>query len=96
MTTQPAPEGTPSRSTRGKRLRARIRHAAFTSMPIWLSRGRLTRVRNDRPLHVSRREIQIPGLPASLDGLTITHLSDLHIGKLTTPEHLPLRLKSEV
>jgi predicted MPP superfamily phosphohydrolase len=28
-------------------------------------------------------------MPDALDGLTITHLSDLHIGRLTTPEHLP-------
>lgn len=31
----------------------------------------------------------LPDLPDALDGLKITHLSDLHIGKLTTPQHLP-------
>lgn len=36
-----------------------------------------------------QRDIVLPELPDALDGLRITHLSDLHIGKLTTPEHLP-------
>ena len=31
-------------------------------------------------IQVTEREIEIPGLPDSLDGLTICHLSDLHIG----------------
>jgi predicted MPP superfamily phosphohydrolase len=30
-------------------------------------------------LHVREFEVQIPGLPASLDGFTIAHLSDLHL-----------------
>lgn len=36
-----------------------------------------------------RRSIHLPELPERLDGLKITHLSDLHIGRLTTPDHLP-------
>src|SRR5687767_9205678 len=70
-------------------MRARIRHAAFTSAPIWFSRGRLARVKPERPLLVARRSIFLPDLPEALDGFKVTHLSDLHIGRLTTPAHLP-------
>jgi uncharacterized protein len=41
---------------------------AFVVEPRWLS--------------VTRRAISIPGLPASLDGLRIAHLSDLHLSEL--------------
>ncbi len=75
--------------TRGKKLRARVRHAALTHAPVWLSGGRLARV-NPRKLHITHRTIALPRLPRGLDGMTIAHLSDLHIGKLTTVEHLPL------
>ena len=33
--------------------------------------------------------VPIPALPADLDGLTIAHVSDVHIGKLTRPWLLP-------
>ena len=36
-------------------------------------------------LQVTRRRVDVPGLPASLDGLTIAHLSDLHHGT-----HVPI------
>lgn len=70
-------------------MRARLRHAAFTQAPVWLSRGRLSRVRPDRCLAMTQRSLVLPDLPDALDGLKITHLSDLHIGQLTTPAHLP-------
>jgi predicted MPP superfamily phosphohydrolase len=75
--------------TPGKKLRARVRHAALTHAPVWLSGGRLARVKPHK-LHITYRSIALPRLPRRLDGLTIAHLSDLHIGKLTTVEHLPL------
>jgi predicted MPP superfamily phosphohydrolase len=34
-----------------------------------------------RWLRIRRRVVRVPGWPSSLDGLTILHLSDLHIGK---------------
>lgn len=70
-------------------MRARLRHAAFTHAPVWLSRGRLAHAPSQRPLHAVRRSIYLPDLPGALDGMRITHLSDLHIGKLTTPAYLP-------
>lgn len=38
---------------------------------------------------VRRLTIRLPRLPHRLRGLTITHLSDLHVGRLFRPEHLP-------
>lgn len=70
-------------------MRARIRHAAFTQAPVWLTQGRISRVRADRGLTVTQRSLVLPDLPDALDGLKITHLSDLHIGQLTTIAHLP-------
>lgn len=72
-----------------RRMRARFRHAAFTATPIWFSRGRLSRVNEKKKLAIVRRDIPLPELPDELDGLTIAHLTDLHIGRLTTPKHLP-------
>lgn len=46
-----------------------------------------SRRRRIRPL-VSRHEVPIPGLPSSLDGLTIGHLSDVHVQRLLAPRHL--------
>ncbi|MHC4223494.1 MAG: metallophosphoesterase, partial [Planctomycetota bacterium] len=37
---------------------------------------------------VRRLEVGIPGLPKGLDGATIAHVSDLHVGKFTRPETL--------
>lgn len=50
-------------------------------------RDRRARLRRLRPL-VSRHEVPIPGLPSSLDGLTIGHLSDVHVQRLLPPRHL--------
>lgn len=74
---------------KSRRARARIRLAALTTAPVWLSRGRLARVRHDRKLTPIHRDILLPDLPDALDSLRIAHLSDLHIGRLTTPAHLP-------
>lgn len=38
---------------------------------------------------VRRQAIRLPRLPDRLRGLTITHLSDMHVGRLFRPEHLP-------
>lgn len=72
-----------------KQVKASLRHAAFTRAPVWLTRGRLARVRPNHCLTITRRGLHLPDLPDELDGLKVTHLSDLHIGALTTPEHLP-------
>jgi predicted MPP superfamily phosphohydrolase len=38
---------------------------------------------------VRRIEIALPRLPGRLRGLTITHVSDFHVGRFFRPEHLP-------
>lgn len=84
-----SPHGHHDRKATSRRLRARVRHAAFTAAPIWLTGGRLRLLRHDRPLAVVQRAVYLPELPDALDGLRIAHMSDLHIGQLTTPRHLP-------
>ncbi len=37
---------------------------------------------------VRRMDLRVPGLPADLDGMTIAHVSDLHIGRFTRPGFL--------
>ena len=88
--TQGKPLGaTNKHGSRTRKMRARIRHAAFTATPVWFSRGRLSRVDESKKLAIVKRDIALPELPDELDGLTIAHLTDLHIGRLTTPRHLP-------
>lgn len=70
-------------------MRARLRNAAFTAGPMWLSRGRVSQSKAVMNIAVNRHELALPQLPDALDGLRITHLSDLHIGKLVTPDRLP-------
>lgn len=72
-----------------KRMRARIRHAAFTRAPVWLSRGKLAEVDPRQCPARTCRNLVLPELPDALDGLKIAHISDLHIGHLITPAHLP-------
>jgi len=43
---------------------------------------------------VRRHAIRVCGLPDRLRGLTITHLTDLHIGRLFRPEHLPAMVEA--
>jgi predicted MPP superfamily phosphohydrolase len=38
---------------------------------------------------IRRVKMSLPRCPDRLKGLTITHLSDLHVGRLLRPEHLP-------
>ncbi len=87
---QTSPQGpiSPQKGSRLKRIKAKVRHAAFTAAPIWLSQGGITRRHERKDISVIHRDLFIPSLPAGLEGLKITHLSDLHIGKLTTPKQL--------
>jgi uncharacterized protein len=87
---QASPQGplTPQKGSRLKRLKAKVRHAAFTAAPIWISQGSITRRHEKKDISVVERDLFIPSLPPGLEGLKITHLSDLHIGKLTTPKQL--------
>ncbi|MCC5830643.1 MAG: metallophosphoesterase [Phycisphaeraceae bacterium] len=71
-----------------KRLKARIRHAALTRMPIRLTGGRAARNGSIQRLRTVEREINLPDLAPELDGLRIAHLSDMHIGDLVPVERL--------
>src|SRR5262245_37916995 len=60
-------------------------------MPIFArhSSHPVTRRRRLRPPPaISRHEVPIPGLPESLDGATIAHLSDVHVQRMVRPRHL--------
>ena len=67
----------------------RLRHAVSTRAFRWLSRN--TRVTGcpSRGFAVQTHTVQLPRLPADLAGLRIVHLSDLHVGTILTPDHLP-------
>ncbi len=79
-------------STRAKqsfrRVKAKLRHAALTTMPIWLSGGRLTKTRSVNHIQIIERTLGLDNLPDALDGLRITHLTDMHIGSLVKPDRL--------
>jgi len=86
---------TPSQKKQiNKRRRAALRHTFFTRVPNQLTGGLLSRVRPGKDFCLNQRTLNINTLPDELCGLTITHLSDLHIGELTTPAHLPHIVKA--
>ena len=84
------------------RWKAKVRQAVFAHMPLWISRGRAGKNKSVRDVLVEEVEIPLPHLPAGLDGLTVTHLSDLHLGPLYPIGNLPglvagvNRLKSDL
>jgi predicted MPP superfamily phosphohydrolase len=86
--------GGTARASRSKRLRARLRHTGFVRIPLWLTRGRLSRLRSLRRLHLAEHQVVLPELPPALDGLRITHLSDLHVGDLFRPEKLAVVVRA--
>jgi uncharacterized protein len=61
----------------------------LTKAPMWISRGRVARNRSVRRIRSTRHDITIAGLPPALEGLRITHLSDLHVGELLGPAAIP-------
>jgi predicted MPP superfamily phosphohydrolase len=72
-----------------RKVKARLRHAALTTMPLWLSRGKLRTTRSVMRVHLVERSVALANLPDALDGLRIAHLTDLHIGSLVGPDRLP-------
>ncbi len=84
----PAPAPAPAAADAGLTRREALVRAALAVPPLllagataqsWSLRGRFD-VRHVR--------VPIPGLPAGLDGMTIAHVSDLHIGRLIDAELL--------
>jgi predicted MPP superfamily phosphohydrolase len=63
---------------------------AVTMAPIVVAGGTvLGGLRAQGRFRIRRIEIALPRLPDRLSGLTITHVSDFHVGRLFRPEHLP-------
>lgn len=67
----------------------RVRHALSTRAFGWLARRRMLRCAPGERFVVNEQELRLPRLPTDLDGLRIAHVSDLHVGPLMRPEHLP-------
>jgi predicted MPP superfamily phosphohydrolase len=68
------------------------RYKAFENylqqLPITLLRGDRQTARSFiGNFEVIKHELSFPNLPKAWDGLTITHLSDLHLGRWFTPKH---------
>ncbi len=62
---------------------------AITCAPVLVSGSTVAAgLRQQGRFVVRRIEMCLPGLPERLRGLTITHLSDLHVGRLFRPEYL--------
>jgi predicted MPP superfamily phosphohydrolase len=63
---------------------------AFATAPITLLAGGVAISHTqERRLQINRRRVDAPWLPQRLKGLTITHISDLHVGRLYRPRMLP-------
>jgi uncharacterized protein len=69
--------------------KAKLRHAALTHAPMWLTRGKLANTKSLTRIELIEREIALPNLPDALTGLRITHLTDLHVGSIFKPDRLP-------
>jgi hypothetical protein len=63
---------------------------AVVAGPILVVGGATVRgQRQTRDLALHRHEVYLPQLPRRLAGLTITHVSDFHVGRYFRPEYLP-------
>ena len=93
----------PSPSSEGSLgRRALLMRAAFAA-PMLVTGGAVAAgIRDQGRFIVRRRTIALPRLPDRLRGLTITQVSDIHVGRIFRPEHLgPVveavnRLKSDL
>jgi len=67
----------------------RLRHAVSTRAFRWLSRRTKLSGCPTKGFAVRTERIRLQRLPANLAGLRIVHISDLHVGTILTPDHLP-------
>jgi hypothetical protein len=67
----------------------RLPHRAATRAYRWLSKRKLLRLRPGEHFVIREHELALGHLPKSLEGLRIAHLTDLHVGPLLRPDHLP-------
>jgi len=64
--------------------RRQVLVAALTAVPLLATGGGQARAMSQlATFRVRRLDVSLPGLPAVLDGLTIVHVSDLHVGRFT-------------
>lgn len=64
-------------------------HDAASRVFAWLASRRLIRQRPGEVFNIHRHTLRLPSLPQSFKPLTITHVSDFHVGHVFTPDHLP-------
>jgi len=70
--------------------RRAVLHTAVASVPMILLGGATVAARaQEGDLLVRRLSLSAPWLPDRLDGLTLTHVSDLHVGRHYRPRMLP-------
>jgi len=83
--------GAPPASDKDINLHRRaILKTAFGSVPMLVLAGGTSFAQvQSRRLQVNRHQVTCPWLPPRLRGLTITQVSDLHVGRLYRPEMLP-------
>ncbi len=78
------PPNHPARPSR----RRFLKRALLGAVGLFAGGGVWTAWREPGWLTVYRRRVPLPGLPPALDGFTIGQLSDLHFGRIITPEHV--------
>ena len=66
--------------------RRRVLSAAAVAVPPLVTAAAVGRAMPQlSQFRVRRMHLRVPGLPADLDGLTVAHVSDLHVGRFTRP-----------
>ncbi len=77
------------RPVRESRPKRHLRHAVSVRAYRWMmQRGFVRRIPGEH-FHVREQAVHLPRLPRKLSGLRIAHLTDLHVGSILTPDHLP-------
>lgn len=71
------------------RRKENLRHGLFTRLFNTLHRFRITSARPGIDYVLNELTLPFPSLPSGLVGMKITQLSDLHVGKIFTPDLLP-------
>jgi hypothetical protein len=62
-----------------------IQNAAVAAPPIVLGSGVIAGQRQLGHFRISKLDLRIPHLPSSLEGMTVAHLSDFHVGRFMPP-----------
>jgi predicted MPP superfamily phosphohydrolase len=83
-TNEPLPE-----NTEGLSRRALLAGMTAAAPLVLAGAGTLTGRRQEGRFLVREVTMAVPRLPERLRGLTITHVSDIHLGRFFRPEHLP-------